>query len=261
MSARQLVYYGKESRSKHEKMFKRLESGLSVHGVELRWAANPNRMELTEGVFYGMSEENIQSLRSYQGSDYSYYYVDNAYFGRRNFYRITRQRLQHDGMGSSDGKRFRKFEIEIKPWRSTGEVILLALQSELWFQLHDFPIHDFVGHVTSTLGRFTDKEVVVRFKPPPNKIDPVSFLDVLRNVYAVVTWSSNAAVQGVLEGVPAFTWVDCAASTMGTRDLSRINEPPMPDGRLEWASVLADNQWSSSEISRGVWWEKLSGES
>ncbi|MEQ8504625.1 MAG: hypothetical protein RIB80_04815 [Rhodospirillales bacterium] len=73
----------------------------------------------------------------------------------------------------------------------------------------------------------------------------------------MVTWTSNAAVDALLAGVPVFCTGDCAASVMGRSDPINIEYPYYPDNRYEWAATLAANQWTLDEIASGMMWAAL----
>ena len=257
-----LVYYAERDKKKAAKMFDALSTGMATRGCRLRWAEDLGRAERAPAVFYGMSAATCGALRAYQEGARDFYYIDNAYFGRGKYYRITRGALQHSGVPDGrivDARRLVPHGVEIKPWRPAERdgPILVVLQSELWFELHELPAREWVARVVGALREHTGRDVVVRAKPPPREIDPRTFPEVLAGAWAVVTWSSNAAVQAVLEGVPAFTWVDCAATAMGSKDLSLIERPPTPPGRRRWAQVLASNQWTRAEVASGRAWRDL----
>jgi hypothetical protein len=79
----------------------------------------------------------------------------------------------------------------------------------------------------------------------------------LRDCWALVTWSSAAANEALLAGVPVFTAGTCAASSMGMADLTRIETPVYPDGRSGWAAALAGRQWTLDEMRLGMAWHAL----
>jgi hypothetical protein len=74
-----------------------------------------------------------------------------------------------------------------------------------------------------------------------------------------VCWTSNAAVDAVLAGVPVFCTSPCAAYRMGHADLSKIETPHFPPDREQWAWSLAANQWTLREMASGQCWRELMG--
>ena len=184
-----------------------------------------------------------------------YFYGDHAFFGRGRFYRCTKNAKQHTGLtGNDDPKRFRSFGIPIKDWRKTGREILLCPNSETFFRLHGLDANKWISDVKTKLRKHTDRPIVLRWKRDARRKP----LDVaLRTAFAVVTFTSNAAVEGILAGVPAICTEQCAGLSMSTSDLSLIENLPTPEGREQWAARLANNQWTLDEMKRGDLWRAI----
>src|SRR5262245_26659381 len=58
-------------------------------------------------------------IRRAQAHGRTIYYGDHAYFGRRRFFRITRNGYQHDGTGHAGPERWKYFNREVQPWGKT----------------------------------------------------------------------------------------------------------------------------------------------
>lgn len=185
---------------------------------------------------------------------FNFYYGDHGYFGRHQFYRITKNALQHDGRGHSDCERFRWFGIEIKP-RRHGSHIVICPQSEVFFQMWGINRDFWLQSVKAEIQKYSDRQIIVR-----TKRDFKSFHQAIKNAHAVVCFTSNAAVDAILEGVPAICLGECAASIMAEKKIENIENPYFKNDRLEWAGVLADNQWTLNEIRSGDAWEQLNAE-
>lgn len=184
----------------------------------------------------------------------TFYYGDHAFFGRRRYFRCAKNKFQHDGLsGDDDPKRFRLFGIPVKDWRKRGGPILLCPNSAGFFELHGTSAATWISDVTNELGRYTDREIIIRWKN--DKQAPIG--EALRGAWAVVTFMSNAAVDAILAGVPAICTAPCAGLSMSTGDLSRIENLPMPEGREQWAARLANNQWTLDEYAKGHAWQVL----
>lgn len=185
----------------------------------------------------------------------TYYYGDHAYFGRKVYFRATKNALQHNCSGESDGKRFEKLGVNIKPWQQ-GSKILLCPQSEVFHNFRGCPRPEWIERTKTDLRRYTDRKILIRTKAFGLQAEQ-EFKKSLKDIHAVVVFTSVAGVQAALEGVPCFATHHCAAAKFGTMDLSKIEMAVKPDNRLEMAQVLADNQWTLEEIGRGQAWEKL----
>jgi hypothetical protein len=84
-----------------------------------------------------------------------------------------------------------------------------------------------------------------------------SFEEALEGAWACVTFSSNAAVEAALAGVPVFACDEGSmALPIANRDLSEIERPALPD-REQWAFDLAYAQWTLQEFANGSCWQHL----
>lgn len=192
-----------------------------------------------------------------QAEKRTYYYGDNSYFGRGEYYRITRNTLQHDGTGPGNAKRFAAFGLSIQPWRQNGTHIVVCPNSPAHFKLFNQDVNVWLRDVVATLTRHTDRPIRIRWKTRA-KAYPLSHD--LEGAWAVVVWSSNSAVEAIVAGVPVFVQSKHAAAyRLGLANLERIEDPIYPDDRTreQFCHSLAAHQWTAEEIGRGVAWRAL----
>lgn len=208
-------------------------------------------------VFYGVDSSNLQHWQRCRASGEPYYYCDNAYFDktRGTHFRITQGAIQHSGQGQSDGKRFKSLALQIKPWRSDGDHIVVCPQSDSFMRdLADWN-GNWLDDVVRTLALVSNRRFKVRNWHRDKSVLMATLNEDLRNAWILVTHSSAAAVNALLEGIP----VACnegAAKSMGVQALD-IEDPVYPEDRERFFMVLADNQWTLDEIKRGVAWKAL----
>lgn len=201
------------------------------------------------GPWYGFgSPHNWESLRSARKAGAEWIYGDHAYFGRGEYFRVTRNAFQWVG------KCVRRTppNVTIADWRCSGRHVLVCPPDDLITRLVGFDENVWLDDVLTRLRNNTDRPIKIRQR------DAVTTLDGdLQDAHALVTWTSNAAVDALLAGVPVFCTGDCAASVMGRSDPINIEYPYYPDNRYEWAATLAANQWTLDEIASGMMWEAL----
>jgi hypothetical protein len=196
-----------------------------------------------------------QSFLAARRTSPAWYYGDHAFFGRGRFYRCARNAMQFTGRTGDDAPaRFRQFGIPVMDWRRAGSHILLCPNSEPFFGLHGFELGQWVRETTSLIGSCSDRPVRVRWKSEAAR-RPLE--EDLRDCWAVVTYSSNAAVMAALAGVPVFCTGECAGLTMGSGDLSQIEAPATPEGRERWSARLANHQWTLDEMRAGALWNAI----
>jgi hypothetical protein len=204
------------------------------------------------GVAMFGSPHRWQLLEQARAEGRDWYYGDHAYFGRHEYYRITRGAWQlSDLSGEGDEQRWERSGLRIRDWKKQGRYILLCPNSPGFFQLHGTTVDAWLAETKQALRRYTDREIRVRFKSSSD------FEFDVRYAWATVVYTSVAGLLGALQGVPCFATAPCASRAFGTDDLSRIENPVRPDNRFEMAKVLAANQWTLHEMARGHAWSYL----
>lgn len=209
---------------------------------------------LREGAVAMFGHERLEPmLAEAQAQGRTWYYGDHAFFGRGKYFRCAKNAYQFVGLAGDDNPaRFLKFGIPVKPWRSSGSHILLCPNSESFLTRYGSP--NWVADTVAALKSVTDRKIVLRWKTHADK-RPLA--RDLVDAWAVVTFTSNSAVEAILAGVPAICTAPCAGASMGGTDLQSIEAPVMPDGRLEWASRLANHQWTLEEMAAGQLWRAI----
>ena len=232
-----------------------MASGLSMEGAET----------LQDGAafFWGVDQSNIHYWQQAKKRG-DYYYGDNSYFdgsARGEYFRVTHNRLQHTGAGTTDMKRFNALGIPLTVNTNQGGHVVVCEQSEPFMR-------DVVGYrgnwlkqTLEELTDLTDREIRVRRWNRDKAAAQATLGTDLEAAHALVTFSSAAAISAALAGVPPFVGGDCPARLVGNDDLAYIEHPHLAAHaeRLRWAGVLADNQWTLEEMRSGLAWEMLRG--
>ncbi len=188
-----------------------------------------------------------------EGRDW--YYADHGYFGRFKYYRVTRNAYQHDGVSGltrGDPARLEALGVEIKPWRTSGDHVLICPPDQKFAALFGFNAAAWTGHVIAALRALTRRPLRLRGRDTRGPL-----ADDLAGAWCLVTYVSNAAVEAICAGVPAIVTGACAARPMAATDLRAVAEPPTPHSREAWAALLANNQWTLDEIRAGQAWRAL----
>lgn len=197
-----------------------------------------------------------------------FYYVDTGYFGNERtatnpngwkyWHRIVKNNLQHGEIISRPDDRFRKFNKKFEPWKRSGRSILIAAPDEKPCKFYGIEKDQWVKKTVETIQQYTDRPIIIRDRAK-NRIDRVvndtlqQALD--RDVFALVTFNSVAAVESIFYGIPAFTLAPAnAASPVALQDLSKIETPYYPDSDklYAWACHLAYGQFHINEMRNGT---------
>lgn len=213
-------------------------------------------------AFYGtVGIEHL--LRQARADGRDWYYLDNAYFdcARGRQFRVSKNALQR-AVERPDWERFSALKLGIQPWRKGGRHVVVVEQS-MYFMCRltpwDWGTTAWREHVLHTLRGLTDRPIVVRHWSNDKAERMRSLHEDLKDAWALVTWSSAAANEALLAGVPVFVAPGCVAAPMGSTDLTKIEAPAKPLGRIEWAARLAASQWTIEELREGAAWRAWNG--
>jgi hypothetical protein len=211
-------------------------------------------------VTYGALRGLLPLLMQARAEGRQWVYADNGYFLPGHYdghYRVTRNALQHDGSGDAGPQRWRALGITMHAWRKprVGTPIIVSPPGEAYCALWGVDGRKWLTDVTFRIRQHTSRKIVIRTKPSKNAIIP-PLHTIADDVHAVVTHSSNIAVDAVLLGIPVYCTGQCAALAMGDADFSFIEKPRTP-AREQWAYNLAAAQWTLDEMKSGRCWEEL----
>lgn len=206
-------------------------------------------------VFYGVDESNLTAWHEAKAAG-DVYYCDNSFFdeSRQRYFRVAKNSLQHSGLGHSDGERFKRLGIQIRPWRE-GDHIVLCPQSDHFMHKIAGCQGDWTFDTVKVLTAITPRALRVRSWSADKAKLSATLLADLERAHALVTWSSAAAVTAAINGIRTVSMGESAARPVGGK-IEDIEKLPTPD-REEWASVLADNQFTLEEMRSGEAWALL----
>ena len=171
--------------------------------------------------------------------------------------------------------RAQQLGLELTPWRSAGNYILICTQradSEQW--VNQPAPEQWVSDIIKRIRCYTNRPIVVRPHPRfqfkkawpdvamhqplkiPNTYDSYNFDSALDNAWAVVNWNSGPGVEAVMKGVPAFVGASSLAAPVANIDFSLVEQPLRPD-RQQWLNDLAYTEWTVGEIAQGLPLQRL----
>ena len=232
-------------------------------GLTLQDCANSRDRCLVNGddvFFYGVTRGNMKIKKLATAAGRNYYLADNGYVGRGQYdgyYRVTKNRFQSDGSGTPNYARLERLNLDIKPWRKTGQYILLCVPPPEFCKIWGLDSGAWVRAVKGRMRKHTKYSFLMSYKPD---LDPrwgasMGTLDEqLAGAWAVVTHNSGVALDALLAGVPAFCTGDTPAAWLGNTDLTQIDDPFYSPDRKDLFATLAGQQWTLDEFRRGTPW-------
>jgi len=177
-----------------------------------------------------------------------------------------------------DDRRWPLFKHTLKPWNTTGDIIVICGQHDASEQWKGLPrMEQWIEEQITEIRKHTTKPILIR-PHPRNEIninqekfnnvkvqlpkrnwgtyDDTDFKTTLGKTWAVVNHSSNPAMEAVITGVPVFVSEDSLCHDVGNISLADINTPAMP-ARQTWANQLAYTEWFPKEIQEGIPWRRI----
>lgn len=182
-----------------------------------------------------------------------FFQIDNGFYkpGRGKpggYYRSCYGSLSPVFLRDADTARARSINAPpMKPWRKNGRHILLAMPGGDFGTALGLSMPDWEATIKERIKQFSGRPVVVR-----DRSSTVPLSSDLECCWALVTHSSNVAVEAVRAGVPVFVAPTSAAVPVGNLDLENLEAPAMPDYRDEWWASLMCQQFNVAEMRNGT---------
>jgi hypothetical protein len=176
-----------------------------------------------------------------------------------------------------DSSRWRKISqdlnINLKPWRTQGNHILICLQRHGGWSMGGVSVQTWLDQTIAQIRQHSRKRpIIVRTHPGDKKIKSIlkinhknvhvsvneRLIDDLRHAWATVVYNSSPSVASLIEGVPAFITdpLPQHSQTYGVAntDLGLLENPEMTD-RQSWIERVAMCHWNFTELRSGEAWQ------
>lgn len=167
----------------------------------------------------------------------------------------------------------KNLNIDLKPWRTNGNHILICLQRNGGWSMRGLDVIDFFYTTLKKIRKYTDRPIIVRMHPGDRKSiyymndikgnnifisQNKTLIEDLKNAWATIVYNSSPSVASIIEGVPAFL-IDpefSQAEEVANLDLKNLENPLMPD-RLFWIQKISQCHWNSNEVISGEAWKHM----
>ena len=172
---------------------------------------------------------------------------------------------------------FEKTNTSFKPWRSTGDHIIYAMQIPEDTSLVGLDVFLAAQYDLAMLRTITDRPIYITFHPgcknrplvmknntrflegfdeiveaTDSIISEESTQELLVDAWCTVCYTSGTAFESVVAGIPAVTLSERSFVRPITADTwYGVIDPPIPE-RIPWLSRLAYCQWNLTEIEDGT---------
>lgn len=164
---------------------------------------------------------------------------------------------------------------ELKPWRTSGSHILILCQRPKGFNMFTNQ-EQWLDNILSQIRSYSNRPIMIRMHPGDGsrfkQIEKIqkkygtsveiseheNIRDALVNCWCTVGLNSTPNVVAAIEGIPCYiedprhSW----AAEVAFTDISKIENPPMPDRSL-WIHKIANIHWSNDEVKSGQLWSAI----
>lgn len=133
----------------------------------------------------------------------------------------------------------------MKPWRGDGDKIVILDHSSTAIEF--LGLHEWALNTAYRLSLITERPVEIR-----KKGDAESLIRDLQGAWAAVTYSSNAAVEAILEGIPVVVAGASACAPISSTAIEDIETPKCAFMRDYWLQSLGWGQFTFDEMLTGM---------
>lgn len=187
-------------------------------------------------------------------------YFDLGYWHRESFYRVALNGWSPQIKRGMPDTRFNRLGLTIRPWRTSGEEIIVAGSTSKACREHGLRFQEWETKMVRRLQGL-GKRVVYRPKPNDRLASPIKgaeldrrpISEALENCHAWVTHHSNSAIDALLAGVPVHC--ETGAASHFSNPLDDIGA--LKEGREQFLYDVAWLQWTLEEMRSGEAWRHL----
>lgn len=267
-----------------------LNRGLMLRGDRLQtvpYHDRPEQLDCDAIAFVGVKCREWHEYCQRTGTrflyfDKGYHYPKEKSTFKRNTTKIvncwrisvdTNQPLEQLAQAKHTLERWDKMGPRPKPWRepTPNGPIIIAGSSPKFHLFHGLPDPTtWAQEIVAELRRHTDRPIHYRPKPswwvgsPEDAvpIDGTEFIPTLTfeeraaGAHAIITYGSNAAMIGMLQGVPSVIVGNGIMRVVSSTDLSEIEAPYLApeEDRLQLLANIAWSQYTLLELGNGKAW-------
>ncbi len=163
------------------------------------------------------------------------------------YYRLSYRGLSAITLRNAPPDRLGRLGVNLSPWRTIGRHILFALPGLGYGRSVGLDMPGWVERTRQELAVKAGWRPVIE-RP---KDSATSIGHDLADCWAVVTHSSNAAVDAVLGGIPVIVAPSNPAAPVGNLSLDDLADPKMP-AREAWLASLVCQQYMLNEMRDGT---------
>lgn len=164
-------------------------------------------------------------------------------------------------------ERWADLGIDLAPWRTRGNHILIAGSSAKYHTFYGLPEPTlWTRQLVEEIRQHSDRPIIYRPKPSWTGAVPIegtqfsgggeAIGQALWGAHCMITHGSNTCFEAALMGVPSIILGNAVAAPISSASLNDI-EYPLMGKRDQWLANLAWHQFTENEFRDGTAWEVL----
>ncbi len=234
-------------------------------------------------VAFGVKGKSRQIINDHLSVGKSTLFFDKGYSrqgdgsGHTEYSRISvngSNPLAYMSLAPRPDDRFNRLNVDVYKRRSvrTGNVLICGSSAKYsaFHQIDEPTVY--AERIIRRLKKITDRHLIYRPKPSWKDATPIpgtsfsngssSIVEALKSCFVLVTHGSAAALDALVNGVPAIVLGGSIAKPVAETDLEKVGDPYWPDDkrRYQWLFDMAYCQWTTEELRNGRAWAELRGE-
>lgn len=209
-------------------------------------------------LFIRNTVSNEELLKTRIQDQLPFLFMDSGYTNfledGKVWHRLVQNHIHNDRfIGKFNNKRMHVFKSLPMSWRTDGATIIVIEPSTIQCTLFDIDIEHWRNWVKNRLQRYLTRDKQIVFREKVDKKIRESFYQHVQNedVYCVVHYNSNAAIEALWAGVPVITLGKHISSLVSATSLDQINNLLRPD-LDSWLKRLSYSQYTVEEITNGT---------
>jgi len=172
-------------------------------------------------------------------------------------------------------------KISLKDYRQNGDHILLCLQRNGGWSMGKYDVIDWTVSTINTIRQHSNRPIVIRAHPGDKgskeyldsrniikklghmnniTLSPAgaTFIDDLKNCWAVINYNSSPTVGAAIEGYPIFVTDSSRSQCAEIANLNLLDiENPKFFDRQKWIERISMFHWDFDEIENGECWNHM----
>lgn len=220
--------------------------GFQSHGYTVIQDKNARPQPEDVLLVWNRNPANERMVKLYESVGALVLVTENGYLGKTK----ALAKWHHSGAGEwhvGEEDRFSRLGIEVKPWRTDGEHVLVLPQRSIGEIGVAMP-RNWEAQLLPRLKKLTNRPI--RIRKHPGKKDCVPIEEDLKNAWCAVVWASGAGLKAICQGIPVFhdygKWIGAGGASCNFN----IESPYLGD-RSAMLHRVAWSQWDWEEISSG----------